>query len=86
MIKFFNSVMRLSAVIAIRAIIMGRAILYIGTYLTSVGTKLSPSIFLSFMVKETFFRIMLILKFALLSLKIVEINEYDYVILLLLVT
>lgn len=86
MIEFLHPIMRLGAVVSIRALVVSRAILNVWAYLTSVGTQWSSPVFLGFMIEETFFRIVLILQIALLSLELAEINEYHYIILLFLIS
>jgi hypothetical protein len=72
--------MRPEAAVSHWAFKMRLATDYLRTYLTSICSKWSSSIFLGFVIKEAFLRIMLIWNFALLSLKIIQINVADDII------
>ena len=80
MIKLFNSIMRSRAAITHRTFKVGSTIDHVRADFASIGTKRSSSILLCFVIEETFFRIMLIWNFALLSLEVIEINVADDII------
>jgi hypothetical protein len=80
MIELFNSIMRSRAAIAHRTFEVSCTIYHIRTDFTCISTQRSSSILLSFMIEETFLRIMLIWNLTLLSLEVVEINVADDII------
>jgi hypothetical protein len=71
MIEFFNSIMASDALVSKGAFVMRWAINHIGADFTRVGSKLSTSILLRFVIEKTFLGVVLMSYLALLSLEII---------------